>query len=320
MFIKAMRRSAYLFAVVTLSILLAAWLTPAWRPHIKHLLARSWEALVSASSASNFSVFYWTIGAGVVLWIVFVIDRWIPLYRRDVDPSLLGEKRSRWRKALRQLQLVGRAIRERGRDGLLGGLVILCLSAIAYGYFIIRTIYIDHESLVTYTSQLSNDNNIQKQRIASLQSENDVMRQNLQVEFVEPKTSLRRKTMQLVYELNDFWGKRAIPAQPAVQNPATDEERQRNAAWDKYWRDAKSEYVAKDYRHRLVGLVREYKTKGVDTGFMEQGFDQPERLVGAGVYGGWQLDNCGQYMNELCQLRELSFHVDAHDQRIDPQP
>jgi hypothetical protein len=46
---------------------------------------------------------------------------------------------------------------------------------------------------------------------------------------------------------------------------------------------------------------------------VEQVFDQPERLVGAAPFGGWQLDNCMQYMTELCQLRELAYHVDASD-------
>jgi hypothetical protein len=99
--------------------------------------------------------------------------------------------------------------------------------------------------------------------------------------FVEPRNSLRRKTSRLV-------------------------------------KDAKAAYLEAEYRQRIVGIVREYQTKGVDTGYMERGFDQPERLVGAAPFGGWQLDNCMAYMNELCQLRELSFHVNEKDERIDP--
>jgi len=68
--------------------------------------------------------------------------------------------------------------------------------------------------------------------------------------------------------------------------------------------------------NRLVGIIREYKNKGIDTGYMEQAFDQPDRLVGAAPFGGWQLDNCMQYMTELCQLPELAYHVDANDQPI----
>jgi hypothetical protein len=97
--------------------------------------------------------------------------------------------------------------------------------------------------------------------------------------------------------------------QQPVQNASTEEDRQRNAAWDQYWRDAKAAYLNADYRHHLVGIIREYKNKGIDTGYMDQAFDQPDRLVGAAPFGGWQLDNCMQYMTELCQLRELAYHV-----------
>ena len=101
-----------------------------------------------------------------------------------------------------------------------------------------------------------------------------------------------------------------------VQNPSSDDDRQHNTIWDQYWRDAKAAYLEADYRERLLGIVREYKGKGVETGRMEQAFDQPERLVGAAPFGGWQLDSCMQYMNELCQIRELAFHVDANDRPI----
>lgn len=134
----------------------------------------------------------------------------------------------------------------------------------------------------------------------------------------ESHDSLRRRTIRLVDELNLFWSRRAAPARQPVQSATSDEDRKLNAAWDEYWRTGKAAYLNANYRERLVGIVREYKNKGVQTGFMEQAFDQPERLVGAAPYGGWQLDNCAQYMNELCQLRELAFHVNAQDQRIDP--
>ena len=136
--------------------------------------------------------------------------------------------------------------------------------------------------------------------------------------LVESHDSLRHRTIRLVDELNLFWSRRAAPTRQPVQNASSDEDRKLNAAWDEYWRTGKAAYLNANYRERLVGIVREYKNKGVQTGFMEQAFDQPERLVGAAPYGGWQLDNCTQYMNELCQLRELAFHVNAQDQRIDP--
>jgi len=136
--------------------------------------------------------------------------------------------------------------------------------------------------------------------------------------FVEPRNSLRRKTSRLVKELNEFWSHRPSPAQQPVQNASTDEDRKHNAAWDQYSRDAKAAYLEAEYRQRIVGIVREYQNKGVDTGYMERAFDQPDRLAGAAPFGGWQLDACMAYMNELCQLRELSFHVNEKDERVDP--
>jgi hypothetical protein len=105
------------------------------------------------------------------------------------------------------------------------------------------------------------------------------------------QNSLRRRTLLLVKELNEFWSHKTTPVQQPVQNASTEEDRQRNAAWDQYWRDAKAAYLNADYRPRLVGIIREYKNKGIDTGYMEQAFDQPDRLVGAAPFGGWQLDN-----------------------------
>jgi hypothetical protein len=190
--------------------------------------------------------------------------------------------------------------------------------------FLLAAFFMAWRDEYTRGNQLDRDATAQKAQILDLRNERQKiegdysqLQQSLPVAFVEPKGSLRRRTMRLVHELNGFWGKRPTPVQQPIHNPQTEEDRQRNVAWDKYWRDAKTAYLNADYRQRLVGIVREYKNKGVETGFMEQSFDQPERLVGAAPFGGWQLDNCTQYMNELCQLRELTFHVDAHDQRID---
>src|SRR5262249_52784539 len=110
----------------------------------------------------------------------------------------------------------------------------------------------------------------------------------------ESPNSLRRRTIRLVNELNVFWSQRPAPPQQPVQNPSTDEERKRNAAWDQYWRDANTAYLNANYRERLLGLVREYKNKGIPTGFLEQSIDQPNRLVGGFVFGG-SLEDCSRY-------------------------
>ena len=132
----------------------------------------------------------------------------------------------------------------------------------------------------------------------------------------ESPNSLRLRTLKLVNELNQFWSQRPQPIRQPIQNPSTDEERKSNAAWDQYWRDVGVDYQNANYKERLLGIVREYKNKGIPTGFMEQGIDQPNRFVGAGSFGGSALDDCFRYMNELCELREFAYHVDAQDQPI----
>ena len=129
----------------------------------------------------------------------------------------------------------------------------------------------------------------------------------------EPNNSLRRRTTKLVNDLLVFWSPRPMPTQQPISNPSTDEERQRNARWDKYWRDATIAYQSAGFRGRVLGVVREYVTKGIASEQMGLMYEQPNRM--AGSYGS-TLDNCFWYMNDLCQLQELAYHVDANDQAI----
>lgn len=89
----------------------------------------------------------------------------------------------------------------------------------------------------------------------------------------EPRNSLRKRTLRIVRELSEFWSKRPTPSQQPVQNATSDEDRKRNTEWEQYWRDAKTAYDFADFRERLVGIVREYKNKGIGTGILEQSFD-----------------------------------------------
>jgi hypothetical protein len=189
--------------------------------------------------------------------------------------------------------------------------------------FLLVAFFMSWRDEYTRANQLDKTATAERQQIGDVQNEKQKiaddysrLQRSQPVVFVEPNNSLRRRTMLLVKDLNEFWSRRPTPTQMPVQNASTDEDRRRNAAWDRYWRDAKAAYLNADYKGRLIGIVREYKNKGVDIGYMEQAFDQSERLVGAAPYGGWQLDNCAQYMNELCQIRELAYHVDTHDQPI----
>lgn len=135
----------------------------------------------------------------------------------------------------------------------------------------------------------------------------------------EPKDSLRRRTISIVNDLNLFWNQRPVPPQPQpVQNPASDEDRARKAKWDRYWQEAKVAYMNRNFNERVLGIVRAYKNLGIPTGYLEQSAEQQDRLIGSVPFGGASLDNCVGFMSDLCQLRELAFHVNAEDKRIDP--
>ncbi|HTR68145.1 MAG TPA: hypothetical protein VMH85_20365, partial [Terriglobales bacterium] len=111
----------------------------------------------------------------------------------------------------------------------------------------------------------------------------------------EAKDSLRRRTIQLVNDLGLFWSRIPMPPQQSVQNPANDEERKRNEAWAEYWRRTTVAYTSKDFNQRILGIVREYKAKGVPVGFLEVSAEQPDRLIGAAPYGGFSLEHCEAY-------------------------
>ena len=128
----------------------------------------------------------------------------------------------------------------------------------------------------------------------------------------ESRDSLRRRTTKVVNELSSFWNRRPAPLQP-IQNPTTEEERKRNATWDQYWREVESIY-AREYKDRVLGIIREYKVKGVPTGFLEAGAEN--HSFGASLFSSIGSPVC--FQDELCQFRELGYHVDARDQMIGP--
>ncbi len=131
--------------------------------------------------------------------------------------------------------------------------------------------------------------------------------------FQEPENSLRRQTIRLANELYLFWSARPVPPQP-VSNPSTEEEKKRNAAWDKYWREATVAYDRRDYKDRIVGIIRQYKLKGIPTGFLEPAAENHQ--FGASAFSVSGSPVC--FQDEVCQFRELAYHIDARDQMIGP--
>jgi hypothetical protein len=127
----------------------------------------------------------------------------------------------------------------------------------------------------------------------------------------ESPNSLRRRTVKLVNDLNLFWSQRPAPVQQPVQPASTDVDSQRNAKWDQYWRDAAAAYENAGFRDRIREIVSEYKSKGIQTGYLEFA-DQNNRLVGSVA----NPEDCLRSNTDVCTLRELAYHVDANDKPI----
>jgi hypothetical protein len=133
----------------------------------------------------------------------------------------------------------------------------------------------------------------------------------------ESPTSLRRRTMKLANEVSDFLRGRyeAHPpfAYPNSNDPNPSEERKAAIKKaEKYDQETTDEYMRK-YKDRAVGIISEYRAKGVSVGFLGQSFSQ--RVPVWAIPGSMWEDNP---QNELVQFRELAFHVDGKDELISP--
>jgi hypothetical protein len=145
----------------------------------------------------------------------------------------------------------------------------------------------------------------------------DVVKENRDLKaelakFTEPEApdSLRRRTMKAANALNDFWIRH--PIAPPVLNPKTDDDRKRN---ETYWNEVNRIYDT-DYKETILGIIREYKTKGVPTGRLEQSAENHPFGGAAFSMANGASPIC--FQDELCQFRELAFHVDARDQKLGP--
>lgn len=183
------------------------------------------------------------------------------------------------------------------------------------GYFVLFTFCIIYTAAWFYTMQphveLVREPDQRDVRIMQLQEQLSAM------STAESPTSLRRRTMKAADEVSDFLRSR-YESHPAYAYPnssdpnPSDERKAAIQKCQKYDQETTDEYMRK-YKDRLVGLVSEYRAKGVPVGFLEQSFSQHVPVWG--IPGSMWEDNP---QNDLKQFRELAYHVDAKDQMISP--
>jgi len=131
----------------------------------------------------------------------------------------------------------------------------------------------------------------------------------------EPKDSLRRRTMRVADELYDYLKKRAAGQPPVTipdsSDPNPSEERKKAIHLYQQYAQETEDYYLKHFKDRMVGIVKEYESKGVPTHYLENDFRQ--RVPGVMAVGSvWE----GSSMDDLSQFRNLAYRVDARDHLI----
>jgi hypothetical protein len=106
-------------------------------PHFVNLLCRSWYTLVRASSTSTLGFFLWTIGITVIGWAATVAANWFDLWRAKHNQP--------FRKALARSVTTGTFL----------AVLVLVFVAVTYAYFLMRTVYDDHQHLAAENRQFA---------------------------------------------------------------------------------------------------------------------------------------------------------------------
>jgi len=158
-----------------------------------------------------------------------------------------------------------------------------------------------------------------KSRVEDLRNQNDKL--TAQVQQLTPKPeqpdSLRRRTMKLADEVKKYVVTREqSPNRPPVAIPnsnnpnPSEEEKKAMERYHKYEQDTWDYYMS-HYRAQMVGIIREYNAKGVQTGYLESSVNQSIPLI---FFPGMVGDEGPA--DELYQFRELAYHVDGNDHLI----
>lgn len=133
----------------------------------------------------------------------------------------------------------------------------------------------------------------------------------------ESPVSLRHRTIKAAHDLELFVsGRWNNPNRPQIVNPpppnqaVSDEERKAIKKWQDYQQATMDMYV-REYRDNLVSIALAYKNKGIPIGFLDVDFERgPPVLYLPGQVGQ------GDWGDDIAQLRNLAYRVDAYDNII----
>ena len=131
----------------------------------------------------------------------------------------------------------------------------------------------------------------------------------------EPASSLRRRTVALADEFERFRRERQEHhppnAYPNSNDPTPSEERKNAIKLCQQYDQETQDQYNRLYRDRFVGIIREYHTKGVPVGWMENAAAQGN-LAWMPPGSPWE----GTPQDDVTQFRNLAYRVDGHDNLI----
>jgi hypothetical protein len=138
--------------------------------------------------------------------------------------------------------------------------------------------------------------------------------------FQEPEDSLRRRTISLSNDLDHYieerWANRPEPAYPDPKEPNPSEERkkaiQRTAKWDQETLNHYNDH----FKDKWIGIVKEYEGKGVKVGTLVNDAEQ-NHPVQRTFFPFAPIAEDGFCQFAQTRFRELAYHVDGRDNRID---
>jgi len=172
-----------------------------------------------------------------------------------------------------------------------------------FGYSMLETNYQYNRRLVSENAHLTTALGIIQEKA---QLEKPQSQKALHTESVN---SLRRRTLRLVDDLEAFWDRQGSSP---FTNPSTDDQRQKANEW---YRRVTQAYVAAAFKERGLGIIREYKSKGINIGFLERAGERtPDE---GGMWGAYREQECSpSSQSDLCQFRSLAYRVDAQDNLV----
>ena len=156
-------------------------------------------------------------------------------------------------------------------------------------------------------SDLGKRNGETDQLIAQLRQEVEASKQP------EAPDSLRKRTFKVADDFTAFLiekqNNKPPDASPSSADPNPSEERKKEIERSQAFYRGIEDYYFKNFKARFVGIIKEYNSKGVRTGYLEPDFTQRVPYIPA---PGSVMDG----IDKLSLFRDLAYHVDARDHLI----